>query len=187
MSSSLGSILTDAHLPTIKPMEQKPTQLQILLVPARSLLPIPSQLQKTTRAANTCLGLPSAVVEQQRVAELQLQWFHQPQWSGHHRGIWRGLLDLWKHQSEDDLDQHKRFCPTTSLVERTVSSSSSSGPEDSSDEVAIVECQNGGISTSGANGRYEIVGDGRECKAVDMHSKTIFHCLIMKSEEYKTF
>jgi hypothetical protein len=29
-----------------------------------------------------------------------------------------------------------------------------------------------------ANGQYEIVGDGKECKAVDMQTKTIFHCLV---------
>uniref|UniRef100_A0A915E8Y7 Protein kinase domain-containing protein n=1 Tax=Ditylenchus dipsaci TaxID=166011 RepID=A0A915E8Y7_9BILA len=165
----------NAHLPTIKPMEQNQPNFKFSLCQ-------PGDCHRQ-------------VVEQQRVAELQLQWFHQPNGPDTTEESGEDCAGpVGSTNPEDDLDQHKRFCPTTSLVERTVSSSSSSGPEDSSDEVAIVECQNGGISTSGAkstssqlassgqliaSGRYEIVGDGRECKAVDMHSKTIFHaCLI---------
>ncbi|KAL3091623.1 hypothetical protein niasHT_024205 [Heterodera trifolii] len=37
------------------------------------------------------------------------------------------------------------------------------------------------------DGRFELVGDGRNCKAVDMASQTVFHCQVLTNAQFRHF
>jgi serine/threonine protein kinase len=114
-------------------------------------------------------------------------------------GVGSGSLS---DDASSDNGQQKRFCPATHnpVADGSTSPNAASQPDDD-ESLAVVESGGytsstsksasasqvtcGGLKIGGSE--YEIVGDGRECKAVHIQSKTIFHCLIMKSQEYKTF
>lgn len=102
---------------------------------------------------------------------------------------------LWGQESGQ-----KRFCSSSQGVKSLPSSQSSvqAPVEDcGGDDLAVVECSQSGSTSVKAlavasgglllNGTYEIVGNARECEAVNIHDKTIFHCLIMKPEEHQKF
>ncbi|KAI1730584.1 protein kinase domain-containing protein [Ditylenchus destructor] len=103
---------------------------------------------------------------------------------------------LWGSQDSGQ----KRFCPSSQVQKVLPSgqSSSQSSVEDcGGDDLVVVECSQSGSTSVKAsavasgglllNGTYEIVGNASECEAVNIHDKTIFHCLILKPDGYKKF